>query len=100
MSFGIRCWDSSGVMTFDSLSAVGGVTVDIVSTQGSLSVSSTVTRTYPEHAGRTIEVVDVSGWNFEPVTWSASSDYALGHPRVVFTLPAGGRWFLFVVLVK
>lgn len=84
MAYGLRTYNSSGNMTFDSEQLYkGGVIVDWVTSTGSSQV-----RTYPGFAGRTnAGFFIISGYmsgQSLPV-W----DYTLGYPRV--TIPAHGN---------
>ncbi len=75
--------NSAGAVTFDSRVAVAGCVGSLVE----VPVSTAVTYTYPNHAGRTAVVLDVGGRRLSGIT----IDYALGYPRVAFASSAGLR---------
>lgn len=91
MAYGLKIWDASSSVIFDSSTQLGGwVAGVVVGTTSSFSVS------YPDFAGRAGFTV-VSGPGGD-VTW----DYTLGYPRV--TIPgyayAGSYRTVYVNMVK
>lgn len=84
MSYGLRTWDASGNLLFDSTAAVGGVVIDVQS----LASGASGTFTYPALAGRAVKTqMLVGNWqiNAKPAApdFGVSSDTSLGYPRVV-----------------
>lgn len=87
MSYGVRIRNTAGETVFDSLTAQGGVVIDLFT-----SSPGGNTRNYPAFAGRVVFAGLACGY----VNSSALVvDYAQGFPRL--TVPAG--WGNQVVLV-
>lgn len=84
MTYGLQVTNASGVVTFDSRFAAGGVLVDVIEHPGG---AGTTTRTYPAFPGTTADWVSM----MDSAVWQGPSavavDYALGHPRVNITSP-------------
>ena len=89
MSFGVQTFDSSGVLQFDSLTAVGGVFGDF---QKFAAGQSGTTFSYPQWAGLSAYLVDCG--NAAPyISLSTSA----GYPVVTVTTPATAMSFALVV---
>ncbi len=83
MAEGIRCWDSAGVLIFDSTTVQGGVCLGVYE----YSSASTGTLTFPDLAGQTVKVRYVVASN--GTTGGVTVDYSLGYPRVTI---AAATW--------
>lgn len=90
MSYGLKVWDSSGDVTFDSTLAVGGCLMEIVSS----STSSSVVKTYPNFAGRSAFAVLTTWLRYSVIP---TIDYALGYPRL--TIPVTSADVKFAVFI-
>ena len=75
MTFGLRTWDASGNLVFDSLTAGSGIVADVRLVDAGVSA----TFTYPDFAEHTISVIVLSGFGELGIT----VDTALGYPRVI-----------------
>lgn len=91
MTYGLRVWDASANLVFDSDDAVGGMVAD-VKTYGP---SDTDTLTYPTLAGFSVMVVPIFALYFGD--FNVASDTTLGYPRVIVSAAGYTRQFLVVV---
>lgn len=91
MTWGLRLWDGSGALTFDSDLVTGAAVVDVLNYAG----GDTDTLTYPEHAGRSVMVVPINAEFF--IDFGVTSDTSLGYPRVTVATGGGQRFFIVVV---
>lgn len=74
MTFGIRTWDATGALVWDSLTVGSGVVADV----RSVDADASATFTYPAFAGHTFSVIVITGFGDVGIT----VDNALGYPRV------------------
>jgi hypothetical protein len=89
MAFGLKVFDGSGNVTFDSTVAVGFVPIGVFNIAGG---ASGFTNTYPALAGRTPVVIpfDAGTYGLTNVT----TDVSLGYPRLTVTTASGRRLFM------
>lgn len=85
----LRVRNSAGAVVFDSVDATAGVCVGVV------SVSSGVaqTLTYPSYPGRSARAVACLGTD----TYGASTDTALGYPRVTLVAGVARDYAIFIL---
>ena len=86
MTFGVRVWDSAGVMTFDSDTAIIGICIGVYR----YVAGATATLTFPDLAGRTVKTRTLQGAR---VPSNETVDYALGYPRINVPTGTGTRAF-------
>jgi hypothetical protein len=78
VTYGLKVWDQTGQLTFDSTQAQAGCLVEVLQ----VYFSSLVVRNYPDFAGHTVSVVNLVGES--NMTAYITIDYAQGFPRVTF----------------
>lgn len=75
MSFGVRAFDATGRVIWDSSAAAAGVVADV----RVVAAGDALTTTYPDFAGRPCAALVLYGFGDTGVT----VDTLLGYPRVV-----------------
>ena len=88
MSYGLRIWNPSGVLVFDSTLAVGGLPVGFWA--GGAGVLS-----FPEYAGRTMQALNISGAETFATAVPVSISYGPGYP--VVTVDSAAPTFMLAV---
>ena len=89
----MQVYNASGVLVFDTETALGGQIVDMPT----VAALATQTFFYPAFAGRSMDVLLIgSAFGYSGDDIGAPVDYALGYPRVIV---AGQNWLrTFLVL--
>lgn len=88
MAYGLQLFNSSGVLTWDSSTVVGGVLADV----RTYAASGTATLLYPAFAGNYVRIIHLLVWN-EAGTAGVVADTALGYPRVTVSAASTTRKF-------
>lgn len=92
MTTGLQVFNGSGVCTFDSNNAAGGVCLGFYT----VPATTGVTWTFPAFAGATGGIALLSGGGYGDLTYTV--DVALGYPRFIFpVLSAGYEVALFIL---
>lgn len=91
MTYGLKLWDASGNVTFDSTLAAGGVPIAL----HTVASGASPVYSWPSLAGRTIKGLTFAGNYASQFT----IDYALGYPRISYAAQGGvARTTLVIVL--
>ena len=91
MTFGLKVYDASAALIYDSTVAVGGVVVDVQS----FGVGASGTLTYPAFSGYSAIVITRDVGTTGQMN-SAVVDYGLGYPRVTVSAVGYSRTFIVV----
>lgn len=88
-AFGVKTYDASGNLMFDSTTAAGGIAIDY----REYGPSDSATLIYPDYAGHAAFLMHIF-----PSRQTVTLDTSLGYPRVTVSGGAGGaRRFLVMV---
>lgn len=88
MAYGVQIFNAGGSLLWDSSVAGSGIVADVLV----LPAGGPWTYTYPDFAGRTVNIVALVYLG----TTLATVDTALGYPRVTVPNDANARTFLVV----
>jgi len=91
MAYGLRVWDASGNLVFDTTTAKGGVVV------GYFTYSTGTTLSYSGFAGRTMQVLPASGVEFDSNDIGVTISTASGYPVVTVATRTNARSFILAV---
>lgn len=93
MSFGVQVFDTAGTLVWDSRTVAGAVVADILS----YSSGGSGTHTYPDFAGRSVDVIHLTWSGHGGQGAGITTDTSLGYPRVTVASRTFPRNFIVIV---
>jgi len=98
MAYGMRVWNASGSLVWDTTTAADGCVIDL----RTVPANTSATYTYPAMAGRTVAVRTIANQSFfvtgtnDPGDGGITTDTTLGYPRVIVASAGYARTFMVI----